>query len=236
MYGVRARIGLIIPSSNIVIEPEFDVMKPQGVSVHATRLFHPAGSTLEDLERMAEGTEEAARLLATAGVNIIAYACTTGSMVKGVGWDQELINRIETVTGIPATTTSTAVIKAFKELGVGKVAVGTPYDPEKDRLEREFFEACGIKVVNIKGLDIHGEEKHRLPPEATYNLACEVNTPEADAVFISCTGSKSITVIEKLERDLNKYVFSSNTATMWDILKRLSISDQIKGYGKLFEH
>ena len=229
MYGYKARIGLIIPSLNSVIEPEFNTMKPDGVSVHATRVLLVDG-TIHGLKKMAEGTEEAARLLATAR----AYGCTTGSLLQGVGYDQELVSRIEKITAVPATTTSTAVLRAFRELGVSKVAIATPYSDELNELEKRFFEAHGIKVVNMKGADMHGEDIKRAPPETTYKLACDVNTPEADAIFISCTGFKSITVIEKLEEDLQKYVFSSNTATMWDVLKRLGIREQIQGYGKLF--
>lgn len=70
-------------------------------------------------------------------------------------------------------------------------------------------------------------------PEVTYKVACEVNTPEAGAVFISCTNFKSVTIIERLENDLGKYVFSSNTATMWHALKKLGICQPVRGYGKL---
>lgn len=234
MYGTRARIGLIIPSLNTVMEPEFNAMKPEGVSIHATRLLYKLGSGTEGWEAMAtSGIEEAAELLATAGVSIIAYGCTLGSLIKGVGWDQELIARIEKATGIPATTTSTAVIEAFKELGVGKVAVASPYNEEQNQLETDFFRAHGIKVVSMKGLDIHSEVFYAEPPETVYNLAHEVDTPEADAVFITCTNFKSITLIEKLEAELQKYVLSSNTATMWHVLKKLNIRDAIEGYGKL---
>lgn len=234
MYGYKARIGLIVPSCNDVMEPEFNAMKLGGVSVHATRVLL-TGATIEGLKKMAEGTEEAARLLATAGVSIIVYGCTTGSLLKGVGWDEELISSIERITGIPATTTSTAVIRVFRELRFERVAVATPYPQELDQLERGFFEAHGIHVVNMKGLGlVRAEDVQATPPETTYKIACEVNTPEADAIFISCTGFKSLTVIEKLEEELQKYVFSSNTATMWDVLKRLDIREQIKGYGKLF--
>lgn len=237
MYGERARIGLIVPSCNPIMEPEFNAMKPEGVSVLATRVFL-AGSTTEtvkSLMRMDEETGRAAELLATAGVSIIAYGCTTGSMVGGLGWDQELINRIERTTNIPTTTTATAVMRAFRELGIEKVSIATPYGEELDRLEREFFEANGIKVVKIKGLSLNSQGMWLAPPETTCELACEVNTPEVDAVFISCTNFKSVTVIEKLEEKLQKYVLSSNIATMWDVLKRLGIHDQIKGYGKLMQ-
>ena len=229
MYGWRARIGLLFPAPNIAMEPEINAMKPEGVSVHSTRL-RDEGQQADNVRRMAGGIEEAAKLLATAKVNIIAYGCTTGSLVGGVGWDQELIQRIERASGVQATTTSTAVIRVFNELGIKKVAVATPYGEELNRLERAFFEAHGIRVLTMKGLG--GPDSTR-SPEITYNLAREVDTPEAEAVFISCTGFKTITVIERLEKELQKHIFSSNTATMWDILKRLGIRDQIKGYGKL---
>lgn len=233
MYGDKARIGLIVPSINTVTEPEFNAMKPNGVSVYATRVLLASG-TMEGLREMDEGIEEAAQLLATAGVSIIALACTTGSLIKGIGWDQKLISTIQRKTSIPATTTATAVINAFKAFGIGKVAVATPYDEELNQAEKEFFEAHGVIVINMKGLGlVQARSLHDLLPQTTYKLACEVDTPEADAVFISCNGLKTITVIEKLEENLQKYVFSSNTATMWDILKRLDIREQVNGFGKL---
>ncbi len=236
MYGWKARIGLILPSLNAVMEPEFNTMSPDGISVHATRLMHQGNISMTELKKMAEGTESAAELLATAGVNVIAYACTSGSLVGGMGWDQQLISRMEKATAIPATTTATAVIRACRELGVSRVAVATPYGEATNRVEEEFLEAHGIRVVNMKGLNISGEKLRNAPAETTYNLACDVDSPEAEAIFISCTSFKSITVIEELEEKLGKYVFSSNTATMWDVLKKLDISEPLTGYGRLFEH
>jgi maleate cis-trans isomerase len=185
---------------------------------------------------MAEGTESAAELLASARVNIIAYACTSGSLVGGAGWDKELINRIEKATSLPATTTSTAVISACHALGVSKVALATPYDEATNQVEKEFLEAHDVEVVKMKGLDLHGQEMLKAPPDTTFNLACEVDTDEAEAVFISCTGFKTITIIEKLEQKLGKPVFSSNTTTMWDVLKKLDVTEPLKGYGKLFSN
>ncbi len=74
MYGWKARIGLILPSLNAVMEPEFNTMAPAGISVHATKLLHRPGISIDELKKMAEGTEQAAELLATAGVDIISYA------------------------------------------------------------------------------------------------------------------------------------------------------------------
>ncbi len=145
MYSWQAMIGLILPSLNGIMEPECNAMAPDGVSIHATRLHLPSGPSLEDLKKMAEGTEGAAELLATAGVNIIAYACTSGSLVGGPGWDQQLISRIEKAASVPATTTSTAVIRACRELGVSKVALATPYDEATNpRTKEQIMDECSV--------------------------------------------------------------------------------------------
>ena len=238
MYGDKVRIGLIIPSSNVAIEPEFNTMVPSGYSVHSTRLFYQydARDTEGNLKEMARGTEEAARLLATAGVNIITYGCTTGSLVGGAGWDEGIIQQIRDATGISATTTATAVIRVFQELELEKVAVASPYSKAQNQMEQDFFEVHGITVTTIKGLDVHRENLRRLPPEAAYQLALEVDSPEAEAIFLSCTGFKTITVIDKLEQKLGKPVFSSDTATMWDVLRILKYSGKLESFGRLLEH
>ena len=120
MYGWRGKIGLIIPSLNCTMEAELNKMVPRGVAVFATRLLLERGLP-DELERMAVDTDKAAHLLETADVTGILYGCTSGSLIKGVGWDLEIIRRIEEKTGILTTTTSTAVVEAFKELKVGSV-------------------------------------------------------------------------------------------------------------------
>lgn len=230
-YGNKAKIGLIVVSQDTTIEPEFNAMKPHGVSVHATRVLLTAG-TVEAERKMLEGTEEAASLLARAGVDIIVFGCTSGSAVTGLGGDQDLISRIERATSIQATTPTTAVIRALKELRVNKVALATPYNEELTQAIEKVLEGNGLKVVNTT-FGNHGIDMGLVPPEKVYQQARETDTPDADAVLISCTNFKTLPFIEKLEMKLKKYVISSNTATMWDVLRRLNIRCQIKGYGKL---
>jgi len=38
-YGYRAKIGVIVPSTNTVAEPEFNMMAPHGVSIHSNRIL-----------------------------------------------------------------------------------------------------------------------------------------------------------------------------------------------------
>jgi maleate isomerase len=233
MYGWRGKIGIIIPSLNCTMEPELNKMVPNGVAVFATRLLLEKGIP-DQLERMAADTEKAADLLKTADVTGILYGCTSGSLIKGVGWDLEIIRRIEERTGIRTTTTSTAVIEAFKELNVKCAAVATPYIDSVNQIEKDFFEAHGVKVVNIEGLGYTtGGELHKESSETAYIFAKKADRKEADCLFISCTDFAAIEALDILERDLGKPVMSSNTVSLWAILKKMGIKERIDGYGEI---
>ena len=164
------------------------------------------------------------------------FHCSTGSLVGGLGWDQELIGRIKRASGAPATTTATAVISAFKELNVSKVAVATPYNDELNQLEVDFFEASGVRISKIKGLDLDSEGMWAVDPETVYRLALEVDSAAADAVFLSCTNFKAITIVDRLEQALGKSVFSSNIATLWGLLRELGRHPSITNHGSLLRH
>ncbi len=235
MYGWRARIGLLIPSSNTTMEPEFYKMAPEGVSIHTTRM-KLREVTAEALVEMEEYAENAAELLKDAKVDIIVYGCTTGSLVKGVGHDLKLSAKLEEVSGKPVVATATAVVNALKELKVEKICVATPYIDELDKREKAFLEGSGFQILKIKGLGIKDNtEIGKLSPTVAYRLARDVFTPDADCMFISCTNFRTIEIIQMLEKDLGIPVVTSNQASMWAALKKLGISQRRKGFGKLLD-
>jgi len=245
MYGWRARIGIIIPSVNTTLEPECQRLCPEGVSFHFSRMSL-GDLTLEGLLEMGKHSVEKGRELASAGVDLIVFGCTSGSFAEGKGHDEKIIRELEQATGIPALATSTAVIKALKALSVRSFALCSPYSEELNAREKEFFEAQGFQVTAMVGLGL--VKKTPLFPLASrpvshiglqesyipYRLARMVNSPEAQGVFISCTNFRSLEVIERLENDLGKPVLSSNQATVWAALRSLSIHESIPGAGSLF--
>ncbi len=233
MYGWRARIGLIVPSSNTTMESEFWKLVPEGVTIHTSRirLVEVIPKALRD---MATESLKAAEDLATAEVDIIVYGCTTGSLLEGIEWEQKLRTSIEEQTGIKTITTALAVIEALHALNISKLVVATPYIEELNQLERKFLEDSGFRVLNIKGLNIiKNTDIGSQPPWTAYRLVREVYVPEADGVFISCTNFRTIEIIELLEKDLKRPVISSNTASLWLALRKLGISPNIKGFGRL---
>jgi len=195
----------------------------------------PGAVNADACSQLALEAESAAELLAPAYVGTIAFCCTSGSFIRGAGWDREIIERIENrFPDINVTTTSSAVLAAFQGLRVEKIAVATPYIGEVNRALKKFFEGMGVSVLNIEGLEMESDQDvNNLSPETAYRLARKVNIPEADAVFISCTSVRTIEILAPLESDLGKPVISSNQATIWHALRKAGIHDSIEGYGRL---
>lgn len=242
MYGWRARIGILIPSANTVMESEFNSMAPEGVSIHAARMTLREARSREEkiqaLKEMEKYSEGAARNLASAKPDVIIYGCTSGSFVEGPQWNREITDKLRKAVGILVITTSTTVELAFKQLKLARVAMATPYTEDINEREKAFLETSvpGLAVVNMKGLGIIGaDEKGRQPPSTAYRLAREVDKPEADGIFISCTNFRTVEIIDKLEEDLGKPVVTSNQASMWGALKTTGIKKSPRGYGQLLE-
>ena len=235
MYGWRARLGVVTPSANIVTEPEFNLMTPEGVSCHFQR-FAFKGGGVEALKGLEELVPDATELVSHARPSAVAMCCTGGSFAGGYGYDNKLIMKMKNRNGnLPTTTSSTSMIEAFKKLGLRKISLAVPYPEEVAVAEKRFVEDHGIQVLNMKWLNLQDAiEIASVPRETVYRLATEVKEPECEAIFISCIALHTIEVIEKLEHDLNIPIISSNQATMWHLLRLANINDRIEGYGKLF--
>ena len=119
-------------------------------------------------------------------------------------------------------------------MGATSLVVATPYLEELNVIERRFLEASGFEVASIGGLGCATDaEIGRLEPADAVSLVEQVDTPEADAVFISCTNFHCLPAIASLERQLGKPVVTSNLAGAWAALRQIGVNDTIPGYGQL---
>ena len=232
----KAKIGLILPPTAYNCLGEFNALIPKGVATLSTCI--PLKKvTPEFLEKMEDYAEKAAVILQGGSPDLLVFGCTSGSLVKGPGSDEELVKRLESRVGIRTVVTSTAVVEAMQALGMKNVVIVTPYIDELDELEKKFIEAYGIKVSNIRGLGIsETSEIVSVNPLIWYRFIKESITPECDGVFISCTGINTLDIIDAIEADINIPVITSNQATVWAALKRLGIKKTLPGYGKLWSY
>ena len=236
-FGWRARLGLLVPSSNSTNESEFTGALPKGVSLHTARL--PLEDvTVADLSAMADAAERAAERVTHADVDVVAYGCTTGSLVEGRDHAEELEATVETVADAPAVATALSVERALRAVGADRVAVVTPYTDDLDRRERAFLEDGGFEVVSVDGRGLERNTQiGALRPEDAYRqatVAVDGLDVVPDAVFVSCTNYRTFGALERLEADLGVPVITSNQATLWDALRRTGVDHTEVTLGRLF--
>lgn len=234
-YGWMAKIGLIVPASNTVNAHEWGMMAPEGVSIHTARATQSGKSSRQSFDGMGKSAEDAAAQLATAGVDIVAYGCTSGSFM---GPRDELMERISDRAGCPATNSADSAVAALRALGAKTVALATPYMPYINEREVSFLEEEGFSVCAFMGLGLGETEAERfairkVPPEAVFRMAREVDRPQADAIFISCTSLPTARLIESMEAQIGKPVVTSNQATFWNVMRMLNLRVRIGGAGRL---
>jgi maleate isomerase len=231
---MRHKLGIIVPSWNTMMEYETQRMAGNGTSVHSMRISHTA-DTEENVIWMGTQVPAAAKLLAHAKVDVICYGCTGGGFIKGPGYDQQLTNEIKEATGIPGTTTIVGVTDALRAFGAKRLCVASPYEPWLNEKLRDFLGKTGFEVLAIKGL---GTQAHStVKPEQVEALVTSVDRPDADAIFISCTNFGTLDVIDSLEKKLGKPVVTSNSGSMWKMMRIVGDKSVVSGGGRLFrEH
>ena len=229
----QARIGLIIPSSNRMTEPQFHKYVPANLGVHIMRL-RMTGKWSRPLDKLKESIAEAAVTLSDVKPAIIVFHCTASSMEEGLVGEANVLRLIQNASGCVAMTTGQAIGEALKFLRLQKLVLITPYVKEINEHEILYLREAGFEVIHDLGLGLRGgDEFIRVTPQNWIDIALENGRPEADGYLLSCTNTSMIDAIEELERRLQKPVVASNQATLWACLRRLSLNERIKPLGQL---
>jgi maleate isomerase len=218
------------------IEEDVFHLAPPGVGVHFTRARMANEVTVETLEEMASELAQAASLLLPEGdLDVICYACTSGSIV--IGEERVMAELSRGAPNACPTTLVTGVVRALRAMQAKRIVIATPYLDEINALEGKYFEEQGFEVLDIRGLNIREDaDMVRVEPDFIFEFARDLDRPNAEAVFISCGALRSLDIVEDLERAIGKPVITSNQAMIWDTLRLAGIEDKIDGYGQLIRH
>jgi maleate isomerase len=231
---MTSRVGLIIPSSNRMVEQEMVRAFPMGVQPHVTRL-RMTGPNRGPLDALLPRVEEATRALVDAQCDVVAFHCTANSMEEGAGGEERLLDTVRHAGARHATTTATAIRRALAALGVRRIVLITPYSQAVTDHEAEFLHAAGYEVIHAKGFALAGSDAYCATPATFWrDRAVEAARPDADVYFLSCANISAFGVIEDLEARLGRPVITSNQTVIWDALCRLGVTERRGCPGQLF--
>ena len=235
----QIRLGVIVPSVNIVVEDWYPRAVPEGVSVHFARMLLGEGTSPERIVAMdREDGARAIRQLATCRPHALAYGCTASSIIQGHAFDERLRGEITEITGAPATTATHSIFAACGALGMRRVTAISPYPPAVDAAERRFFAAGGIETISYASLGIADGFRLAEPGgEAIFDLALGAWDPTSDGLVAACLNFRSHLAIEAIEARIGKPVVTSTQAVLWHLLRLADVSAPIAGCGRLLrEH
>lgn len=233
----KFRIGLVTLSNDYVTERDFINMRPSDdVVIYTSRLLNTPQCTLETLQAMAPKITEATSLLVPEGrLDVVAYACTSGTAVMGFEKVQSLIQTAR--PDIACVTPLTSSLAAMDLFGVKRIAVLTPYIDEVNTSIAEYLEAQGQSISAFTSFKLaENEDMARLTAQSVYQGALEADRDDAEALFISCTAIRAVDVIEKIEQKLGKPVITAVQAMFWQSLRLAGYAEKVSGYGRLLRH
>lgn len=225
MSSAPLRLGLIVPSSNTVMEPDFHRHLPQGAVVSTTRILLEQVTREAELAMLQDDLARALRLIKTTAPNIVVFGCTSAGSLGGLTHDDAIGKKIEQETGAKAVTVIHAVLTQLRKLRPQKVAVFTPYLEDLTASVARCIADGGYSVVKAAGMGIREnlEIGRVTPKEIVRFVESQWNGAPADCLFLSCTNWRALEAIEPLQRKFRIPIVSSNQAAM-DAVRQMTAS------------
>ena len=241
--GHRMKFGVIAPSTNTAVQPEFDSFRPWGVTNHFARIHIPDNPVRNDDDFNQLMVDIRAELMVAIDRVV---TCSPGAVIMGMSaetfWDglegSKIFHRnCEARAGVPVSMGSDACQAALRKYGdIKRIGVITPYMPVGDENVRKFFEDCGFEVVNLKGLKCASPQLIAHVSERELRDAIvEVNDSRVEAIVQVGTNLAMARVAAIAEFWLDKPVIAINTATYWWSLRQQGIDDKVYGWGSLMQ-
>jgi maleate isomerase len=229
------RVGLIVLGSDFRIEKDFNnVIYGRDIDLYVNRIHCYNPLTNETLAKMADDiTDVVSDILPDQKIDCVAYGCTSGTVAAGYDLIKTKVNLAKPEAKV--TTPITAAVKALEALGIKKISIFTPYTKTINDLVVGYFEKENIIINSLTYFDIDSDlDIGKVDEDYLFEVLSKIDLSESDALFVSCTALPVLSIIDKLEKRLNKVVLSSNQTLIWDSLNSIGYKNNIEGFGKLF--
>jgi maleate isomerase len=245
VLGWRRKFGVLGPSTNTIVQPDFEMMRPPGVTNHYSRIFTPNAKAVSNDTFMAgtlvigENTLDAVRSVMTCEPDYLVMGMSAVTFYGGAKGADAFQEKVEKASGVNISIGShscTAALKAYG--GIKRIAFLSPYYPVANEQVRKYFTDSGFEVVR----DLYLECKSwtaiaEVPPEELRPKLMELNGNgrDVDAIIQVGTNLSMVRLAAAAEMWLGKPVIAINTATYWHALRANKIMDKIPGLGRLLE-
>jgi len=229
------RIGLITLGSDFRIEKDFNnIIYGRDIDLYVNRIHCYNPLTNETLAKMADDITEVTKdILPDQKLDCVAYGCTSGTVAAGYDAIKEKVNLAKPEAKV--TTPITSAIKALKLLGINKISIFTPYTKTINESVVNYFEKENIIINSLSYFDIDSDlDIGKVEEDYLFEVLSKIDLEDSDALFVSCTALPVLSIIDKLEKKLNKVILSSNQTLIWDSLNEIDYKEKIDGFGKLF--
>ena len=230
------RIGLITLGSDFRIEKDFNsVIYGKDIDLYVNRIHCYNPLTNEMLAKMADDITDVTKdILPDQKIDCVAYGCTSGTIAAGYEVIEKNVKLAKPDAKV--TTPITSTIKALKKLDIKKISIFTPYTKAINDSVVNYFKKENISVNSLTYFDIASDlDIGKVDENYLFEVLSKIDLEDSDALFVSCTGLPVLSIIDKLEKKLNKVILSSNQTLIWDALNLIGNKNKIKGYGKIFD-
>ena len=231
------RVGLITLASDFRIEKDFNnVIYGKDIDLYCNRIKCYNPLTNETLKKMADDIPKVTRdILPDQNLDCVAYGCTSGTIAAGYQSILEKVNSVKLNTKV--TTPITSAINALKSLKIKKISIFTPYTDEINQSVINYFKKEDIEIDELSYFDIASDlDIGKVDPQHVFETLTKIDLSKSEALFISCTALPVLSVINELEKKMNKVVLSSNQTLIWDTLREINYNNKIEGFGELFDN
>jgi len=233
--SVNPKVGLIVLATDFMIEKDFiNVTKNMNIDFFVNRIHCYSPLTSENLIKMTNTVTEVSKdILPDEKLDCVVYGCTSGTIAAGYNSIKKKIELAKPEAKV--TTPSTAANNALKKLNVSKVAIFTPYSKKLNDEVVDYFKKENFTVTSNSYFDILIDgDIAKIDPDYLYEVISNMDLRDAEAVFLSCTNLPALSILDKLEKKLNKIVLCSNQVLIWDTLQNIGKKSPLQGFGRLF--
>ncbi len=243
VQGWRKKFGVIGPSTNTIVQPDFEMMRPPGVTNHYSRIYTPNANAISNesflaaTDTIAANTMDAVKSVMTCSPNYLVMGMSAVTFYGGKKGALKFQDEVQTLSGVGLSCGSLSCTAAMKALGgIKRISFLSPYYPVANAQVAQYFKDEGFEIVRDVPLQAPSWTAiAEITTERCRETIKQLDGPDVDAIVQVGTNLSMVHLAAAAEMYLEKPVIAINTATYWHALRANGITDKLYGMGRLLE-